>query len=255
MIFDSHSHTEFSADSSMTAEQALTKAKALGIGLVFTEHLDIGFPSDNPFGLDAAAYFAAYTKLRGDNLRLGIEVGLTSVCRAENLAFIAQGEFDQVIGSLHLLHGRDLYQPKTYAGKDKEVVYRDYLRSMAEEVRRHDYIDVSGHIDYICRYAPYENSELDYATYRDEIDAVLQAVLDTGAVMELNTRRLGSEQAAESLLPIYKRYAELGGRYVTLGSDAHTAEAVGGSFAAAQKIVAACNLQVVTFCCRKPEIC
>ena len=39
MIFDSHSHTSFSTDSDMTAEDALKAARARGIGLVFTEHL------------------------------------------------------------------------------------------------------------------------------------------------------------------------------------------------------------------------
>jgi len=93
MIFDSHLHTEFSADSSMTAAEALDKAQSGGIGLVFTEHLDVGFPSDKPFGFDPAAYFAAYGNLRGDNLRLGVEVGITPTCRKANIEFIAPFTF------------------------------------------------------------------------------------------------------------------------------------------------------------------
>ena len=42
MIFDSHSHTEFSADSEMKAEDALQKAKEEGVGLVFMEEKACG---------------------------------------------------------------------------------------------------------------------------------------------------------------------------------------------------------------------
>ena len=41
MLFDSHSHTVFSADSEMPAEEALRAAKAKGLGLVFTEHCSL----------------------------------------------------------------------------------------------------------------------------------------------------------------------------------------------------------------------
>ena len=112
-----------------------------------------------------------------------------------------------------------------------------------------------GHIDYIVRYAPYEEHTLDYTQFHEGIDAVLRAVIETGKVMELNTRRLGDKAACEDLLPVYQRYHALGGRYVTLGSDAHTPEAIGVNFAAGQQLAAAAGLQLVTFKARKMELC
>ena len=44
MYFDSHVHTEFSADSEMKAADALREAAKQGLGLVFTEHLDYDYP-------------------------------------------------------------------------------------------------------------------------------------------------------------------------------------------------------------------
>ena len=44
MIFDSHSHTAFSADSEMQAADAIEKAREAGVGLAFTEHLDLDYP-------------------------------------------------------------------------------------------------------------------------------------------------------------------------------------------------------------------
>ena len=45
MYFDSHIHTEFSADSEMKAAEALREAEKQGLGLVFTEHLDYDYPA------------------------------------------------------------------------------------------------------------------------------------------------------------------------------------------------------------------
>ena len=255
MIFDSHSHTEFSADSSMTAIEAMDAAEALGLGLVITEHLDIGFPGEKPFDFEPEEYFAKYAKLRGEKLALGVEVGLTESNFEDNLAFIARGSFDLVIGSLHVLNGRDLYYPETYAGLEKEAVYRRYLTNMAALVREHRYIDVLGHIDYIARYAPYADGELDYPTYAVEIDDVFAAALETDTVPELNTRRLGSDRALDSLAMIYRRYRELGGKFVTLGSDAHQKKAVGANFDRAKKIAADAGLKIVTFVGRQMKEC
>ena len=40
MIFDSHLHTDFSADSTMLFEEAKREANKQKIGIVTTEHLD-----------------------------------------------------------------------------------------------------------------------------------------------------------------------------------------------------------------------
>ena len=263
MIFDSHCHTEFSADSSMTALEALEAAKKLGLGLVFTEHTDFDFDYDNglDFTFDAAEYWERYEMLRGDTLRLGAEIGLTEKSRERNREFVNSAPFDFVIGSLHLVpdphkagHYLDIYFPETYEGREKEEFYREYFALMAEEIRVADYVQALGHIDYVARYAPYEDAEISYGNFTEEIDAVIKAVLDTGKVMELNTRRLGNRRAVKELAPVYKRYRELGGRYVTLGADAHKAEAIGANFAAALDFAAAYDLEVVTFKNKKMEI-
>lgn len=51
MIFDSHSHTTFSADSEMKAADAIAMAEKAGVGLVFTEHLDLDYPGEMDFPL------------------------------------------------------------------------------------------------------------------------------------------------------------------------------------------------------------
>lgn len=45
--------------------------------------------------------------------------------------------------------------------------------------------------------------------------------------LELNTRRLTQDGATDSLFVLLKRYRELGGNYLTIGSDAHMPHSVG----------------------------
>lgn len=55
---------------------------------------------------------------------------------------------------------------------------------------------------------------ISYVSFHDEIDQVLHMALETDTVLELNTRRLSNRAVLDELYPIYKRYYELGGRYV-----------------------------------------
>lgn len=254
MIFDSHMHTKFSADSEMLAEEALARAEELNLGVVFTEHFDYGLElHGKKFTFDAAAYMNEYKNLRSDNVRLGVEVGLRKSARAANAEFVKQADFDLVIGSIHLVDDMDIYYPDFYADKDMETAYRKYFEQMAEEAAVADY-DVLGHIDYICRAAPYDNPEIDYPMFAPQIDAVIKTVVERNKILEINTRRFYSNYSIAMLVPIFKKYRELGGRYVTVGSDAHKVAAIGSYFDRALRFAKEFDLTPVTFCERNLEL-
>lgn len=255
MLFDSHMHTKFSADSQMSATEAVNRAVSLNLGVVFTEHHDFGLELDGrEFSFAPASYMKAYKNLRSDNVRLGVEIGLRKFARTANENFLAQADFDFVIGSIHLVDDLDIYYPEFYVDKDKETAYRKYFNQMAIEAAICDF-DALGHIDYICRAAPYEDPEIDYATFQTEIDEVLKIVVDREKILELNTRRFYSDRAIRELMPVYKKYRALGGRFVTIGSDAHKVNAIGNYFARALEFVHELELVPVTFRERRLEKC
>jgi histidinol-phosphatase (PHP family) len=249
MIFDSHIHTAFSADSEMKAEEALAAAEKQGVGLVFTEHLDADYTSKEGkvFSFDPEAYWESYSQLRGDNLRLGVEIGMRESTREVSAEFSQRVPFDFIICSQHMVDDMDIYYPDYYEGKDKQTAYRRYFVQMAENLQAHSFANALGHIDYICRYAPYADADIHYAEFADEIDVVLKTAIANDVVMEINTRRLGAKEALDSLVPIYQRYRELGGRFVTLGSDAHTPEAVGAHLRLSYDFAESLKLTPVTF--------
>ena len=243
MIFDSHTHTKFSADSEMDAAAAINRAESLGLGIIFTEHYDYKLPGDIDFTFDAAEYFNEYKKSRSDKVKLGVEIGLRKSAREANKNFLAQGNFDLIIGSIHVVDDIDIYNPNFFSDKDKLTAYRKYFNVMAEEAAAENF-DVLGHIDYICRVAPYENAEIEYEIFRREIDEVLKILVERKKILELNTRRLKSKIALKGLEAVYKRYKDLGGEFVTIGSDAHNIDAVGANFDVALNFVEELNLRV-----------
>ncbi|SEI77822.1 histidinol-phosphatase (PHP family) [Propionispira arboris] len=247
MIFDTHLHTKVSADSEMQITEALTRARELKLGLIVTEHMDFDYP-DPSFIFDPQAYFTEYASYRSESLLLGVEIGMQESCYEKSRALAEENQFDYVIGSIHLLeHTGDIYYPAFYGNRLKQEVYSIYFKTMADSVKQYSFIDALGHIDYIARYAPYAEPEIYYHEFAEQIDEVLQALITHDTVIELNTRRLGDRSVIKSLAPIYKRYYDLGGRYVTLGSDAHKMVDIGSHFTAAKELSEWCNLKMVYF--------
>ena len=258
MYFDSHVHTEFSADSEMKAADALREAAKQGLGLVFTEHLDYDYPSagTEEFIFDPEAYWAKYEPLRADGtLLLGVEMGMMGSAREKNAAFVRRVPFDFVLASIHFLDVKDLYYLETFEGREKGEMYHEYFTVMRDEIYAHPFINAFAHIDYIARNAPFDNPEISYGEFTDDIDAVLRVLVETDTVIEINTRRLSAPRGIKELAPVYRRYHELGGRYVTIGSDAHVPQGIGRCYNRARELARAFDLQIVTFRERKMRLC
>lgn len=254
-MFDTHIHTAFSTDSRMTIEQLEGKIESEGISAIITEHIDLDYPDKDKFKFNPEDYFNTYGNHRSSKLLLGVELGLGDANHEENRKIAMGNPFDYVIGSIHIVDGMDLYYDDFYKDTEKHKAYAKYLEAMARAVKEGDYFDCLGHIDYICRYARYNDRELCYEDFPDLIDQVMLSVINTGKVMELNTRRLGDKRTTENLIKIYKRYHELGGRYAALGSDAHSKESVGKDFKEGIRILEESKLKPVFFRKRRMEYC
>ena len=253
MLFDTHIHTRYSTDSKMTIEAAVNRATDLNLGITITEHMDLAYPEPEAFTFDVKKYFRDYAQYQGNKVLLGIEVGMRPDCLEENRRIIENNVFDYVIGSIHVVDNVDIYHSSFYESRPKQEVYGRYFEAMLQCLKSYDFIDSLGHIDYIARYARYQDTDIHYHEFSDRLDEILKVAADQEKAMEINTRRLTSQAAAAQLLPIYKRFSELGGKLVTIGSDAHKPEDIGCALALAQDMAEACKLRVVYFKQRKPE--
>lgn len=247
-MFDTHMHTIFSTDSTMTLDEVVKKQNELAIGAVLTEHIDFDFPGPDEFSFVPSEYFEKYMPYRNDKLLLGVEVGLQTQTVKQNIDFVKLADFDMIIGSIHVVCGYDIYYADYFDQmQSKTLAYGTYFKTMLENIQLFDDFDTLGHIDYICRNAPYTDNELYYNEFSDEIDEIFKFIINKGKTIELNTRRLGNKASVETLLTIYKRYYELGGRYITIGSDAHTPSAIGACFDIAADFADICKLTPVYF--------
>ncbi|MCL1974225.1 MAG: histidinol-phosphatase HisJ family protein [Bacteroidetes bacterium] len=237
---DTHTHSTFSRDSIVSIPQAIEAAVKAGLaGISFTDHLDIGVPKGTIGDyLDINAQQATIHKSiqqYGEQIRIyrGIEVGLQAHCIEEIKKTIGAYRFDIVIGSIHLINCIDPYCGDFYINKSQKEAYREYLEYYADCLSRFDDFDVLGHYDYISRYSPYKEKTLTYRSFADQFDTLFKIAIEKGKALELNTRSFLSAngQPPPQFDPdVYKRFREMGGEMVALGSDAHTTEQLGCDF-------------------------
>lgn len=254
MIIDTHIHTDFSTDSKMTIEEAMTSAKTKKLGLTLTEHYDLDY-SEEGFRCDIPEYFKAYEKYRSPELLLGIEIGLAPSTLAENEKVAKENPFDYVLGSIHGVNGRDIFQQYIYDDIPEILFYQQYYEYMLKCVQVYDQFDSLAHIDYIHRYVQFEDKEIRLNPYKDIIAEVITTLINKGKAIEINTRRLVNPASLQALLEVYKLYKDLGGQYVTIGSDSHTADAIGVNFKEAFYITQTLNLKPVYFKERQMQYC
>lgn len=261
MLPDYHFHTDFSGDSDTPVRAQLERAISLGMRtLCVTDHHDYDVDSPIDFTLDVKGYMEAITELKEEykdriDLRIGIELGLQTRLKEYFNQLLSEYPFDFVIGSTHFINRTDPTYPEYFEGRTEEEVYRQYFQTTLDNVKNLDAYDVAGHIDYIVRYGPNKADFYSYEAYRDVLDDILKAIIEKEKGIECNTAgfRKGIGQP-NPCIPVLKRFKELGGEILTIGSDAHVPEDLGADFKAAQKLLSECGFSYYTeFKGRKPE--
>lgn len=239
-MFDCHVHSSFSGDSEMPAELACETAKKAGLsGLAFTDHLDYDYPNfDEKFLIDFDIYNEFMDKLKfkhngGFKVLKGIEAGIQPHVIEDTQALVRKYDFDFVIGSIHIIDRIDPYYGEYYEGRTKVQAYSRYLEEILYMLNNFSDFDVMGHIDYIIRYCKYSDRSMRYNEHCDVMDAIFKRLVTMGKGMELNTgafREKEGHTIPEFDENIIRRYRELGGEIICLGSDAHFPEYIGYKF-------------------------
>lgn len=237
-MFDSHIHSTFSTDSTMNAEQACKRAYEMGLeGLIFTDHVDFDYPGpDGEFMIDLSehgTYFEALKEKWNGRLKVlkGIEMGFQPHIIPQITQTIQQHKFDYVIGSVHIIDKKDPYTGDFFTGLTQRQAYSRYLEEIICCLREYSDFDSVGHIGYAARYGKYEDRLMRYSEYNDLLDEIIKLAIEKGKAIEINTSGLRSD--LNTTIPGYdffKRYKELGGELVTIGSDSHKVEHLGADF-------------------------
>jgi len=244
-MIDYHIHTTVSPDAEQALGDVVNRARELGLThIAITDHYEFmdGVFYDRwkirdleKYGREIDEYNSRYKDIY---IAKGIEVGRVNKNKEQIKKVLDTIDFDFIIDSAHFVDDMDPYYPEYFYGKTKEQAYHGYLREISESI---DYMDdrvsIIGHIGYIARYSPYDDYELRYEEFKDIFDELLIKAVRRGIGIEINTSNFGRKR--DELMPpvsIIKRYRQLGGEILTIGSDSHRVSDIGKGFETARQI-------------------
>ncbi|MBK5263447.1 MAG: histidinol-phosphatase HisJ family protein, partial [Peptostreptococcaceae bacterium] len=232
-MYDYHSHSSFSDDSSVPLKDMIEAAISMGIKeLAVTDHYDPDYPDKNfPFDLNFNLYHQALLTAEKEYLKnikivKGLEIGIQHG-ETNKKCYLAASAFpyDFIIGSFHCCGGQDLYSEYFIKRSDEDGV-REFYDYVYEGICDFNDFDVLGHINVIDRYV---NKIPDYSQYMFKIEQILTKLINMGKGIELNTSsfRYGLGERTTPSKEILTLYKSLGGEIITIGSDAHSEKQLG----------------------------
>lgn len=265
---DCHTHTYCSPDSDASLGAMISHAQALGLSaFAVTDHIELcrfypqgfyGVPARNEE--DFFDYAARYEKSMEQNqiakelyagtmtFISGIEMGEPNADFALAESLLADKRLDFVIASLHELPDQLDFFFLDYTQQNVEKLLDDYFAELLK-ICQWGKFDVLGHLTYPLRYIVGDAGiPVDMVRCEEYIAECLKAVIRNGRGIELNTsgfrQKYGKPFPQEEYLRLYK---DLGGTILSLGSDAHCPEDVGGGIAQGAALARACGFGKVCY--------
>lgn len=254
LFIDSHIHTDNSPDGKFSAAQMCEAAVKKGLDVItFTDHCEIDeFYSDN-YDTRTVKAFDDYTKSENrfsDQLKVlsGIEIGQPDFDKSFADKIISERKYDFVLASVHHPYGKmpDIKDIEY----DKIDVYRFMEEYFAElyEIAKWDGCDALAHLTCPMRRIQGKYKiDFDYSLIQEATDSLLSEIIKQKKAVEINTS--GLRQAVGRTMPdenILIRYKQLGGKYVTVGSDAHSPEDIGAGIKEGIRTAKKCGFNQIT---------
>lgn len=181
----------------------------------------------------------------GIALRLGIEMDFIPERLAEAEAMAAAHPFDFHIGSIHNIGDWIFDHPDhvdEWERRDVDAVYEEYFALMRAMLEWGG-VDILGHLD-----LPKKFGHRPRRGTLDFVEELLPLLSESGITVEVNTA--GLNKPVGEMYPseeVVRRLARAG-IPLTLGSDAHRLEDVGGHLAVAMDLLRSCGVrEIMTF--------
>jgi len=263
---DSHLHTYYSMDSTSPVREMIEGGISKGLkAITFTDHYDEDYPTihytpDYTQIFDCDEYFKEIQQLQEEfagqiEVRIGVEFGLQAHLGNFFDDLARRYPFEFIVGSLHVIDGDDPYARQMFIGKTDEEIYQRMFEETLLCIKGCEEFDVLGHLDYVVRYGTEMEKNYSYERFASSIDAILLELIHRGKGIEVNTS--GFKYGLPFPHPTFdviKRYHQLGGEILTIGSDGHNPNHIAYEFKQLPAILKEAGFEYYTdFIERKPH--
>lgn len=254
-IIDMHVHTDNSPDGNHSAMFVCEKAELMGMrALAFTDHCEVDSFYEESYDKRIRQSFFEISKaqsaFRGKVLVLkGIELAQGNYDPELSEKILSKYDYDAVIGSIHNLRDRqDFYFMENLSPEKVNELTKEYFDEIYNMIEWGNF-DILAHLTYPFRYF-YSKSGItvNINDYSEQVDKILKLLAQKDKALEINTA--GLRQPVNKLSPeleTVKRFKELGGKYVTFGSDAHYADDIAKGMTEAYDTMKAAGFTEFTF--------
>ncbi len=266
-MFDLHIHTLHSVDSKQTIDEVCESAIQKGLqGIAICDHVDMWFSQklNTPAAIrdcveDVRRARAAY----GDRLEIlqGVEMA-EYLYDSENAdRILGLGELDVILGSVHSVAFEEIddsYSRIDFSSMPEEKIVRfmkKYFFHISEMIEKTDF-DVLSHLTCPLRYINGKyNRSIDVQIFEKEILDIFRTIIEKDIPLEINTSGIGSFYSC--YMPdtnLIRKYQSMGGKLITLASDAHVPQNVGNAFPETKTLLQ--DLGFDSYCVfRKRKLC
>ena len=226
-IHDQHVHSYYSFDSEQSIKEYLDKARDLNLEyFVLTDHCDLNYldkGKDIFFDIDKERAELDELQKEYPDIKIlkGIEIGYKPSEMGRINKIIKGHYFDLINLSLHESDKIDYYFQEEFQKLGIKETLKIYFNRELEAVTNfHDY-DVFCHLDYGFKTAYLFDNSISIKDYEDIIIKIMKTLIKEDKALEINVK-------VQQVLPIehtkylLRLYKSLGGRYLTISSDAHS---------------------------------
>ncbi len=245
VLFDSHLHSINSHDGQVSCDKIAEEAIKRGLtGICITDHFDSGLysESDDYQHIRKSITDAEKTaEMYKDKLIINHGVELGDYLFGKKIADQCLNElnFDFILCSTHAtMVGRKVFgnfsgfkSLKVLTDEQLNLFVTEYFKHILKTTEEQDF-DSLAHLTYPLRYIVAINKrEFDTTPYLNIIRDIFKVIIQRNKAIEVNTSCLATEW--KYTLPDFnmlKDYYDMGGRLITLGSDAHFTERIGIGF-------------------------
>ena len=254
---DLHMHTSSSFDGNYSAALMSEAAVKNGLATItFTDHFDVDFFERHNLDTRQRTSYEDVCSVQetfaGEiQILRGIEMGQPTYDIPLTEKSLARYEYDFVIGSIHNLRQMPDFGDLDYLSMTADGIYSLLDKYFEEELilAKWNGFDTLAHLTYPMRYIVQAGrNEIELSRYDDITDEIFKVLIANGKALEINTS--GLRQPIGKTMPTenyVRRFKELGGELLTLGSDAHFTEHVGAGIDQGYEIAENCGFKYVTY--------